>query len=1019
MPKWTKEQELAIKESGHNIIVSAGAGSGKTAVLTERVINNLLSGIKITELLILTFTNAAAKEMLSRIRSKINEHDEIKDNLNYLDISYITTFDSYTLSLVKKYHYLLNVSPNLSIIDSSVISIVKEDLLDDVFNEKYLENNEDSNKLINDFTIKNDNNIKEYILKIISSLDLKSNKKEYLNNYINNYLSDENINNYIEEYNYLLINEIDNIETNIIYLENTDYENYYLEMVNAFDKLIKSKTYDEIRRNIPTNIPKRPRNSDDIKIYKDNIDESLKILKSYLRFNNMNEIKESILSTKSYLNSIIDIINRYYIKIEKYKFDRDLYEFTDIELMAIKILKENKEIREEIKNNFKEICVDEYQDTNDLQEEFVSLISNNNVYMVGDIKQSIYGFRNANPLIFKDKYDKYSNNNGGIKIDLLKNFRSRSEVLKGINEIFSLIMDDFIGGADYVKSHQMISGNNNYLDNRKNQNYDLEIYNYNYQDKNFTKEEIEAFIIGKDIINKINNHYQVLNGSLRNCSYNDFCIILDRGSSFPIFKKVFEYLKIPLTIYEDKKLTTEVDIMLLNNLFGLVLKINKKEFDSEYKYYFVSILRSYLYEYDDNKIFNIIKNTSYKETLLYKKILNICENINKYNSYELLIKIIDDFDFYNKCIKVGNIDDTIIRIDNLLNISRNLSSMGYTLDDFKIYLDKMINGKNEISYKDTLISSNSVKIMNIHKSKGLEFPICYYGLFHKEFNKEDIKERFVYDNKYGIITPYFDEGIANTILKDLLKSKYDIDNISEKLRLLYVALTRAKEKIIIVASLDEKRNFASNLVDTSIRCKYNSFLDILNSISGNLNNYIKDINIDTLNITKDYKYGAKNNLLDIKNDKIIYYSEVNIENEIIDNKHASIIINKLIDEDMYNKLKYGTNIHKIFESEDFLTSSNNYIKNLVSILKINNNTQIYKEHEFIYDNVHGIIDLVLIDSNLIRIIDYKLKDISKEKYKEQLNIYYKYVNSVLNRYNDKIVKVYLYSILDNEIEEVI
>ena len=1019
MPKWTKEQELAIKESGHNIIVSAGAGSGKTAVLTERVINNLLSGIKITELLILTFTNAAAKEMLSRIRSKINEHDEIKDNLNYLDISYITTFDSYTLSLVKKYHYLLNVSPNLSIIDSSVISIVKEDLLDEVFNEKYLENNEDFNKLINDFTIKNDNNIKEYILKIISSLDLKSNKKEYLNNYINNYLSDENINNYIEEYNYLLINEIDNIETNIIYLENTDYENYYLEMVNAFDKLIKSKTYDEIRRNIPTNIPKRPRNSDDIKIYKDNIDESLKILKSYLRFNNMNEIKESILSTKSYLNSIIDIINRYYIKIEKYKFDRDLYEFTDIELMAIKILKENKEIREEIKNNFKEICVDEYQDTNDLQEEFVSLISNNNVYMVGDIKQSIYGFRNANPLIFKDKYDKYSNNNGGIKIDLLKNFRSRSEVLKGINEIFSLIMDDFIGGADYVKSHQMISGNNNYLDNRKNQNYDLEIYNYNYQDKNFTKEEIEAFIIGKDIINKINNHYQVLNGSLRNCSYNDFCIILDRGSSFPIFKKVFEYLKIPLTIYEDKKLTTEVDIMLLNNLFGLVLKINKKEFDSEYKYYFVSILRSYLYEYDDNKIFNIIKNTSYKETLLYKKILNICENINKYNSYELLIKIIDDFDFYNKCIKVGNIDDTIIRIDNLLNISRNLSSMGYTLDDFKIYLDKMINGKNEISYKDTLISSNSVKIMNIHKSKGLEFPICYYGLFYKEFNKEDIKERFVYDNKYGIITPYFDEGIANTILKDLLKSKYDIDNISEKLRLLYVALTRAKEKIIIVASLDEKRNFASNLVDTSIRCKYNSFLDILNSISGNLNNYIKDINIDTLNITKDYKYGAKNNLLDIKNDKIIYYSEVNIENEIIDNKHASIIINKLIDEDMYNKLKYGTNIHKIFESEDFLTSSNNYIKNLVSILKINNNTQIYKEHEFIYDNVHGIIDLVLIDSNLIRIIDYKLKDISKEKYKEQLNIYYKYVNSVLNRYNDKIVKVYLYSILDNEIEEVI
>ena len=235
MPKWTEEQMDAIKRSGTNIIVSAGAGSGKTAVLTERVIDKLKSGVKINEFLILTFTNAAAGEMKDRIRRKINEHEDLLENLDYLDSAYITTFDSYTLSLVKKYNYLLNVSPNLSIIDAGVINIVKNQFLDKIFDDLYVEQNPKFLNFINDNTIKNDKNLKSAILKISNSLELKSDKIDYLNSYTENNFNENKINEYILEFYNLIKEELLNIETNLIYLEDSDYYDYYYEMSKSLE----------------------------------------------------------------------------------------------------------------------------------------------------------------------------------------------------------------------------------------------------------------------------------------------------------------------------------------------------------------------------------------------------------------------------------------------------------------------------------------------------------------------------------------------------------------------------------------------------------------------------------------------------------------------------------------------------------------------------------------------------------------------------------------------------------------
>ncbi len=1022
MPNWTKEQLEAIKKRGKNIIVSAGAGSGKTAVLTERVIEKLKSGVKINELLILTFTNAAAKEMKERIRGKIKELPELQDNLNLLESAYITTFDSYTLSLVKKYSDILNVSSNLEIILDSIINPLKEDFMEEVFKELYIEDDPDFKNFLDLFTVKNDTNIQKYLLKIYDKLALISNLDEYLDHYLENFLSKEKIEEYLKEYEGSLKEAINEIEDNLIFITDA-YPDYGHLLENALDKLMTSSCYDEIKKEVNVVIPRRPNNSEDIKEYKDQIDNIIKNLKKELRFKDRREIEESLELTKEYIKVIIKIIRRFKNKLDTYKKENDLYEFNDVSLMAIKLLKENPSILEEVKNSFAEICIDEYQDTNDIQEEFISLIRNNNVYMVGDIKQSIYGFRNANPSIFKAKYDLYKENKEGLKIDLLANFRSRKEVVKAINTIFSLIMDDDIGGASYKESHLMHFGNQMYEEKKASDN-ELAILRYENKE-GFRNNEIEAFIIARDILSKVNNHYQVIDKkeqTLRDARYDDFCIIMDRGVDFPLYKKIFEYLNIPLTIYEDSILTKDIDVKLLNNLIGLILLIKEENFNINFKYYFMSVGRSYLFTYNDNYLFEIMKSSSFKETTLYTKALNIAQKIDFLTSYDLLKLILKDFQVYEKMIMVGKIKERTERIDNLLIMAKTLSNMGYTPHMFHEFMEKTMKSNYEIKYPEEKENANSVKIMNIHKSKGLEFSICYYSGFYKTFNIDEVKEKFTFTKKYGFIVPFFKEGVDDTILASLNKRDYLKESISEKIRLLYVALTRAKEKMIIVAPIDVKDKVI-NGVSYNVKIKYNSFLSIMNSIAKNLEEYITFVDINNLGLTKEYLF-TKNLSLKIKKDeRKIAYQEIEEEKEILKEERASKKEIKVKDLKERKALEYGLYLHQVLEMSDFLKIKEDSpvydaVKTLIKELNITSKTKIYKEQEFIYEkegiSYHGIIDLLLESEKEIKIVDYKLKNTTDEAYLKQLKVYYDYLKEITK----KDIKVYLFSILNKELEEV-
>ena len=1007
----TKNQQLAIDLEGTNIIVSAGAGSGKTAVLTQRVIRKIKDGIPVDRLLVLTFTNEAANEMKNRIRSAIIKNN-LTEQLGLLDSSYITTFDSFALSVVKKYHYLLNIKKDISITDKNIISIYKNKIITDIFERKYGE--ELFNSMINAYCLKDDKIIKDFILEISNKLDLLVDKKTYLSNYIENYYSDNHIKELLNEYTKIIKNKIEELRDTYKDLLSFINDSTTNKLDKYLSPLFNGNKYDEfvLFNTMPTvKITLTEETGKDIKDeFKNKVDEIKKLLHEKSEIDLIN----AIISTKEHAKVIIDIIKELDKFVEEYKDTYGIYEFNDIAHMAIDIVANYPSARDELKEYFNEIMVDEYQDTSSIQEEFISHISNNNVYMVGDIKQSIYRFRNANPYIFQEKYDSYSHNIGGIKIDLLENFRSRKETLFNINEIFNLIMDNDIGNADYIKTHNMIYGNKLYDEEDTKNNNSLEIYNYSLEDEEFTNVEKELFIISEDITKKIKEQYPVFDKEekkLRPIKYSDICIITDRNTHLTNYRKILEYNKIPSVIYMDEELTSDTVIMVIKNLIDFVNHVKNNILDDKFRYLFTSIARSFLFNYSDDLIYRINKEKTFSKDNIYKIATTIDTSLSLVS---VINEIIEKYDVYLSLTNLSDIDKDITRISNLIDIASSLNDMGYTIEEFINYLEEVNKLGLSVKYKTDTGSADSVKIMNIHKSKGLEFSLCYFTGMTNKFTIKEISSKFIFDSNYGIILPYLKGNeLTDTITKDIYKYHYLLEEVSEKIRLFYVALTRCREKMIIVAPLDDTTAGYNNLVPFNKRLKYRSFLDILKSINL-INKYIVN---KTAHYTKDYLLSKIKKIEEQKKQPSVIEKLVNIEYQKLKTAHFSKEKISLLDKDTIKKMKYGTDTHELFEYTDFSNTNNKVVKKLLKNIDLNYQ-EIYKEYEFIYTKedttYHGIIDLLLVYPNHISIIDYKLKNIDDEAYLKQLSGYLEYIKSITN----KEVFVYLYSILDEELRKI-
>lgn len=1031
MPKFTIDQQKAIDLEGSNILVSAGAGSGKTAVLTERVLRKIKEGTHINELLILTFTNKAALEMKERVRKKLKEN-EILDELDLLDSSYITTFDAYSLALVKKYADTIHLSSNITIAESSVLELAKKEILDEIFLDYYDRCTNDFLNLITKFCLKDDKTLKKRILELDSSLDLKLDKDEFINTYISKYYSDEVIDKYINEYLELLKtkkNEIINLYEEVRALTSSKYLE---QLEEAFLPFINASTYEELKRTIFTSLPRvRTGVDSDSKETRDNLTALLKEFKDLVIYESTDDIKASIIKTKEYISCILELVKELDKRFTLYKEENNYYTFMDIEKLAISLVRDNLEIREEVKNGFKEILIDEYQDTNDIQETFISYISKDNVYMVGDIKQSIYRFRNANPSIFKDKYDNYKKGIGGRVIDLAKNFRSRREVLDDINLFFSHIMDDYLGEADYNNGHAMVFGNMTYEASAKttNNNY-LEIYTYDAKDKEFSKLEKEAFIIANDIKEKVNSKYLVYDkdeDTLREIEYRDFVILLDRATDFTTYKQVFEYLGLPITLYEDEKTSGSTDLYLLKNFFIIAKSIITNTYDTKFRLAFTSIARSFLFSYTDDEIYQCLVNNTYKETSVFKLFKEILENIDLLTPVTYLENVLDKLNYIDKLTLIGNVEINSSRMEYFYNLITNLENSNFTILDVCDYLEKINNLKLEIKLAISKEDSNSVKIMTIHKSKGLEYPICYFAGFYKDFNKDEYKSNVLFNEDYGIIIDEVDTNnklITKTLSLEKLKQK----DISEKIRLLYVALTRAREKMIIVMPNIENDKEIDNIVSTYDRLNYTNFAKMVISVASLFKDKTKEIT-DIKDISKAY--------LEVK--KVDSKINNNIkELEII----PSIYDNSVLEKATYHKesddvktnnelklLEVGRVVHTLFERIDFTNNKlpyieDNYYKEKLtkflnsSFMRQYKDYKKYQEYEFIYENsnktYHGKIDLLLVGDKESIIIDYKLKNTKDKAYIDQLNGYREVISNKLNL----PTSCYLYSIIDEVFEKI-
>ena len=1008
--KYTDEQLEAITTPVYNTMISAGAGSGKTKVLTQRVFNHLANNIDVDRLLVLTFTNAAAAEMKQRVIKLLVEDNSLdpdlkKAQLNKIDSAYIMTFDAYSLFLVKKYHQLLNVDKDIDIADSNIINGITDKFLDEIFEQQYV-SNDIFKDIISKYCVKDDDVVKGFVKSLNKKLDLIYDRDNFIKTYNDLFFSTSHLNDELDSYTSLLLQKLKQVDELLNKISELDDLNRFFNNWQGINNL---SSYEEVRSYVANIAPVRKKNKeeydDDALALKEKIKDIIKEINELTKYDKSTLIND-VLINKDYVNCLLDLAEELNRRISIYKKENNFYDFIDIAKLAIEVVDKNDEIRESIKDNFYEILIDEYQDTSDIQELLISKISNNNVYVVGDIKQSIYRFRYANPDIFRTKYESYSNNVGGKKIDLTNNFRSRFEVLRDINLFFNRTMSSSVGGADYTKGHQLIAGNLSYL---KDDRYACEILSYEKQ-KGIDSAYIEAQLIADDIKSRVNTFK--LKDHL--CDYRDITILMDRSSKFDVFKEVLTANNIPTFIETEERMSESDLLTVIRSIFKLLVNYDKHAY--------ISLERSFLCETSDEDIFNNIINNQIFTSPTYIKINDIKTNIDTKTISNILDEIMDSFDVYSKLVKIKDVHASNVKIDYLYQLANNLNNLGYTYRDFNDYLVDVFDREDDIKFRIGSEVENAVRITNYHKSKGLEYNVVYYPCLSYDFNQQDKKGDFLFDKNHGIIMPTFidNRGLRDTFVKELYKYNYDLEDIGEKIRLFYVALTRAKEKMIIVNCFDDKIEPTDTNLDDITKASIKNYSSMLTYIMNDLSDFIINKDIPEIKeniIQKDlFTTLTKSNKLVLKPNIKVIPQEVTTSHF---SKQAGLIIKDILD-----KMELGTKIHYYlemldFKNPDYTNVDNKYINKIQAfidspLLKNIKEAKIFKEYEFMDDGKHGFIDLLLEYEDKIVIVDYKTKNIDDVHYDEQLNGYRTYVESLTS----KPVYCYLYSIIDETYREV-
>lgn len=1036
---YTKSQEQAIRLQGQNILVSASAGSGKTGVLKERVIEKIRLGVDIDQLIILTFTEAAAQEMKNRIVKELIKL-KLDEQLTKVDNAIISTFDAFTLRLVKEYHYLLKLDYNIQINDSVIIEVRKKETIMEVLKTFYQENSFEFNQFFKLYFSKSDAWLEEAVYKLGEDLRKLPNYQETIDNYENIYLNVDFMKEKCNEYLDDLISRIK--KEYFIFIENyfqksplydEKYQDYLSNIKINLEALLNNQGYDDfLDKVLNIDFPKKPSNKDQAKpeiidyIKKEIIGKELGKLFA-------NSYEDLVSNYKTIINSVktlLKITKEYLKAFEVIKHEEQLYSFDDIMFFAIRLFKENPQIREKYQKKINEILIDEYQDTNDIQDQLISMIANNNIFMVGDVKQSIYRFRNANPHNFMRIYQDYLNSDNGKAIFLQENFRSNKYVLDMINKVFKQVMTVDFGGVDY-QDEQVLTTGFSEDDQIQNQDaYEMILYDYKQEsetDEEITKVKIESHLLAQDIKSKIGMEvYDLKLRRTRELNYQDFTILVDRKNDFLTISKIISQYNIPVDIYNDEPFHSSDEIRFVFQYLILInCFVGEEYFNKYFKTALFSVARSFVYKIKDEvitrflieqKLESKIDVHKLKEdeslVLIYNDIIDIISNYWDFPPYRILEAVYDKCQIYYKISYLDNPRQKEEKLDYFLMKVQSFTD--FTYQDLLKYLQVIIeNDEFDIEYSNVKKSVNAVKLMSIHKSKGLQFSHVYLIGLYKEFFNPENKDNFVFSKDYGILTKSYNQGFFPNFLQRLYFNRVEKENLSEKLRLLYVAMTRTINKLIVVMDYDEK-----SLDRTR---KIRSFKDV----------FYQTLEINPDNIRELKILETQNKLVDdLKLNRKITFRSFNFENVKQTRAKYSKAISQIISDKTKEFIEFGEKYHLYLQNVDFTNlkdSIKDYPNDLQeSIIKLSRSDiflnlkspKFYQEYQFYQEDnnsiFQGVIDLLIIDEDIAYIIDYKLKNLDDLSYIEQLRGYYLFLRPKIK----KKIKIYLYSLLDSSLQEV-
>lgn len=920
---FTEEQQATIDARGSSVLVSAAAGSGKTAVLVERIIKMVSDHehpVDIDRLLVVTFTQAAAAQMRERITQalskEVEEHPEDEHLIRQLTLIHnaqITTIDSFCLYLIRNYFDEIELDPDFRVADEGEIRTLRQDVLKKMMEDYHAEGKQSFLDCVEHFApAGNEKQLEEQILALYDFAMSYPWPKLWLSVHREDYAVSEErmddgewtalLKNYIQTMVKEAVRMLEEAETiamepdgPYMYADTFEEDREQAEKLLGLQSLqemyeaFHSLSFGRISSKKDTSVSQEKREM--AKGLRDEAKELLKGLTDKYFYASPADQAARMEACAPVVSQLVDLVLDFCDRMDAGKREKNLLDFGDMEHMALQILLkvhddgtfEASPVAKELREHFAEIMIDEYQDSNLVQEYLLKSISGEedgrfNRFMVGDVKQSIYRFRLARPELFMEKFDRYEQAEGAKerRIDLRRNFRSRRQVTDSINRVFARIMGKDMGGVSYDEDAALYPGASypeaapaSQTDGiGKEQTpgqpdpYQAELLLTVSGDDGMEDREREAQAVAAKIQSMV-GRFPVTDSrtrQLRSARFSDFVILLRTASGWDeVFKKVLEDNGIPVYVTSRTGYfaATEVQTVLnflkiLNNplqdipLFG-VLRSPVGGFSDEE----IASIRTIKAEgRKKGKLYDSLKAcaASEGETSLGKKAAAFLEwlgGFRKMVAYlpirKLIERFLQDTGYMYLVTALPGGEQRKANLEMLLSKAENFEKTSYTgLFHFIRSIEQ--TEKYEIDYGEASLqdeNADTVRIMSIHKSKGLEFPVCFVCGLAKKFNMQDTMKPVIVDMDYGIAVDYVDAVYRvkqGTLKKNVLAGKLQMDSLGEELRVLYVAMTRAQEKLILTGNCrpqkaeQVRRQLAEQvhrdeLLPFSLRSSASSYLD--------------------------------------------------------------------------------------------------------------------------------------------------------------------------------------------------